>query len=102
MRIENMELSFHDIKSLDSIKNQSKDEALKIASQQFEALFLQTVLKQMRQTNDVFKSDLEENSQATKSFEDLYDGQISVEVSRQSNLGIADMIYKQLSEQNKK
>ena len=48
------------------------------------------------------QSDLEENSQATKSFEDLYDGQISVEVSRQSNLGIADMIYKQLSEQNKK
>ena len=70
--------------------------SLKSVASQFEAYFMQMMLRTMRQTlpqDGLFDSD------ETRSFTEMYDQQISQSVSRSKGLGLADMIIKQLSPQ---
>lgn len=91
---------FNDMQALQNIKaNPDKDTALQQAARQFEALFLQTVLKHMRQASDALQSDEEGvlNSRQQKFYREMFDGQLALELSRQQSLGIADMLARQLS-----
>ena len=79
-------------------KAQRNDEsALRETAQQFEGLFIQMMLKSMREANDVMKSDLVE-SNAMETFQGMYDKELSVQMSKRGTLGLADMLVKQLSQ----
>ncbi|MGR5131070.1 rod-binding protein [Vibrio alfacsensis] len=90
---------YHDNNSLASIK-QSRDQegALEAVAGQFEAMFLQMVLRQMRSSSDVLAhKDSPFSSQQQGVFRDMYDGQLAIELARKQNSGIAKMLVQQLS-----
>lgn len=91
---------FLDLGGLDSLRSRAhKDEkaALKEVAQQFEGIFVQMLMKSMREANAVFESDSPMNSQYTKFYEQMRDQQMSVELSDKGILGIADIMVQQLS-----
>ncbi|MDT3274109.1 flagellar assembly peptidoglycan hydrolase FlgJ [Shewanella sp. SP2S2-4] len=91
---------FLDLGGLDSLRAQAqKDEkgALKKVAQQFEGIFVQMLMKSMRDANAVFKSDSPLNSQYTQFYEQMRDQQLSVDLSDKGVLGLADMMVQQLS-----
>ena len=67
--------------------------ALTETAQQFEAMFLQLVMKSMRAT--VTKSDLM-SSQAMDTYESLYDRELATVLARRGGIGLADMLTQQL------
>lgn len=71
-------------------------EKLKEACTQFESLMLQFLYKQMKAT--VPKGGLFEESNARSIFQDMLDEQLMDECSKRG-VGLADMMYKQLSAQ---
>ncbi|ELR67079.1 flagellar biosynthesis [Photobacterium marinum] len=93
---------YNDMTSLQNIKaNGDKMEALEQAAGQFEAVFLQTVLKNMRQASDAMHDDEDDsvfNSRQQKFYRSMHDSQIAMEMSQQQSLGIADMLVKQLGQ----
>jgi flagellar protein FlgJ len=70
---------------------------LKIVAQQFEGIFVQMLMKSMRDANAVFKSDSPLNSQYTQFYEQMRDQQLSVDLSDKGVLGLADMMVQQMS-----
>lgn len=91
---------FLDLGGLDSLRAQAqKDEkgTLKQVAQQFEGIFVQMLMKSMRDANAVFESDSPLNSQYTKFYEQMRDQQLSVDLSNKGVLGLADMMVQQLS-----
>jgi flagellar protein FlgJ len=84
-----------DAKSLGNLKAAAKKnspEALNQAAKQFEALFLNMVLKSMR---DATPTDVNETSSDRKLFTSMFDQQMS-QVMAQRGVGLADMMIKQL------
>lgn len=67
--------------------------ALRAAAQQFEALFTSMVLKSMRQAN--FKDPLFGSDQQSF-YQDMYDQQLALQISKGPGLGLADMLVQQL------
>jgi len=70
--------------------------ALRETAQQFEALFLQMMMKSMRESID--KSDLLDSSHAD-TFEAMFDREVSVAMARRNALGLADMLVDAQSRQ---
>ncbi|MCW8330690.1 rod-binding protein [Photobacterium sp. SDRW27] len=92
---------YNDLTSLQNIKaNGDKTEALKQAAGQFEAVFLQSVLKHMRQASDALNDEEDSlfNSRQQKFYRSMHDSQIAMEMSQQQSLGIADMLVRQLGQ----
>lgn len=87
--------------ALDSLRKEAfgdnKEAALREAAQQFEAIFLNMVMGSMRKANDVFAEGNMLNSRYTKMYRDMYDQQLTSELSSQGSLGLADLMVKQLS-----
>ena len=71
--------------------NASDDAAIKKAAQQFEAMFLQMMMKSMRAT--VEKGGLLD-SQASETFEQMYDQQIVMAMAERGSTGLAQMVEK--------
>ena len=72
-----------------------KQEAkLREACQDFEAVFLNHLLKSMRKT--VTKSDLFGSSKEEEFFQEMMDYEVAKSISEKNSMGIADMLYKQL------
>jgi soluble lytic murein transglycosylase len=71
--------------------------ALEIAAEQFEAMFLQQVLKQMRKAGDVLAADSPLRSREADTMRDFYDGVLAESLAGKRQAGIADMLVKQLS-----
>jgi flagellar protein FlgJ len=90
-----------DVGSLTALKRQvagNDPQALRAAAQQFEALFLQQVLKSMR---DATPQDGIFDSEQTRMYQSLLDQQLSQVLSTKANgTGLAALIEKQLSRQN--
>ncbi|MGL6295773.1 MAG: flagellar assembly peptidoglycan hydrolase FlgJ, partial [Plesiomonas sp.] len=77
--------------------NRDQQQALRQVSQQFEAVFLQTILKHMRQANNAMRDpDSPFSSRQQDFYQSFYDGQLAVEMSKKSRIGIAEMLVKQL------
>ena len=85
---------YHDNSALNKIKNSHDDEAtLEAVAGQFEAMFLQMVLRQMRSSSDVIADkDSPFSSQQQGVFRDMYDGQLAIELAKKQNSGIANML----------
>lgn len=92
--------NFQDIAGLDSLRQQAQQdspEALKKVAKQFEGIFMQMLFKSMRQANEAFESDSSMNSNTTKTYRQMYDQQMSTDLSSSGGLGLADLIVQQLS-----
>ena len=86
-----------DPNALADLKRLSRDnnspEALRATAKQFEALFLQMVLKSMR---DAAPSEGLFDSDQTRLFQSLQDQQTAMNMAQGRGIGLADVIYRQL------
>lgn len=89
-------LDFQGMASLRARAQQDDAAALRETAQQFEAMFLQMLLKSMRQT--IERSDLL-NSESIETYEAMYDQELSVHLARAGGFGLADMLVQQMTRQ---
>ena len=90
---------FADFQGLASLKNDAKGQAptaLKEAARQFESLFTQMLLKSMREANKSFGEDSLFGSDQGAMYQDMFDDQIAMQMSKGKGLGLADMLVRQL------
>lgn len=88
---------YTDFNALAGLKMEAKKEspeALKGVAKQFEALFLNNILKSMRAGK---LADGLLDSQQSDSYNEMYDQQLAVHLSGNPGIGLADLIVKQLS-----
>jgi len=88
---------YTDFSGLAKLKNQARKEspeALKEVAKQFESIFLNNVLKSMREAK--LAEGVMDNDQS-KFYNDMYDQQLAVHLSGSPGVGLADLIVKQLS-----
>ncbi len=84
---------------VEALKRSAKDpEKLKKAAEDFEALFVNYMLKSMRKT--VMKSDLMGTGLGGDIMQSMFDEKLSGSVAQGSSLGIAELLYNQFSDQN--
>lgn len=90
----------NDIKGLDELRRaaQSGDgKALDEAAKQFEAIFVQMMLKSMRKAQDVMADkDSPFNSEQVKFYRDMHDTQIASDLASNGSIGLAEIIVRQL------
>ncbi len=90
---------YTDVSSLRNLKRdaaQGSPAALQKTAEQFEALFLQMMLKSMRQSSSgegMFESD------QTRFYQQMFDQQIAIDMAKKRQLGIADILVKQLGKE---
>lgn len=90
---------FADFQGLAALKNDAKGQApaaLKEAARQFEALFTQMLLKSMRAANQSFGEDSLFGSDQADMYQDMFDDQMALQMSKGRGLGLADMLVRQL------
>jgi flagellar protein FlgJ len=71
--------------------------ALKAAAKQFEAMFVQTMLKTMRATHFTSEGDVFGDSSSLKLYQELLDQQWAQNIVGNKGFGLADMIVKRLT-----
>jgi peptidoglycan hydrolase FlgJ len=86
--------------SKNSLKNGPKSQhEIQKAAQDFEAVMLNMVIKAMWKT--IPKSDLFEKDNSTQIYEGLMHSSLSEEMARNGGMGIAKVLYQQLSREQK-
>jgi Rod binding domain-containing protein len=91
--------SYLDFDGLGQLKGQARQNAkgaIRETAQQFEALFLQMMMKSMRES--IVKSELSE-SNTMETFEGMFDKEVSVQLAKKNTMGLADMLVKNLEQQ---
>lgn len=84
---------------LEGATHSNRDEELMDVCKDFEGIFIHMMLKEMRKT--VPDGGFMEKSTATKIFEDMFDEEISKEVSKSDEgIGLAKVLYDQFKRQN--
>lgn len=87
------------VRALDTaVKNQDQEKLYK-ACQDLESVFVNRVLAAMRAS--IPRSDLITRGMATETFESMLDEEYAKTISQQGTLGLADILYRQLSSLNK-
>lgn len=71
---------------------------LEAASEQFEALFLQQILKQMRKAGDVLSAGNPMRSRELDTLRDFYDEVLAETLAEKKQTGIADLLVRQLGD----
>lgn len=74
----------------------SHNDQLQAAAEQFEAMFLQQILKQMRKAGDVLSEDSLMRSRELDTMRDLHDEVLAEHLAGQRQTGIASMIVEQM------
>ncbi len=85
---------FQGLKRLRAEAQRESPEALKEVARQFEALFIQMMVKSMREAS--LSEGIMDNDQS-KLYQGMYDQQLSLELSKGKGLGLADTLVRQLS-----
>lgn len=88
---------YTDFNGLAKLKTEAKNnspEAIKEVAKQFESVFLNMVLKSMRQAK--LSDGLLDNDQS-EFYQDMYDQQLAIHLSGESGVGLAELIARQLS-----
>jgi flagellar protein FlgJ len=88
--------SYLDFGGLGKLKGKAHTDAkaaTRETAQQFEAMFLQMMMKSMRDATP--KSDLVESA-GKETFEAMFDKEVSVAMAKRNSLGIADMLVKHM------
>ena len=92
--LSSLTLQANQLKKLPETKGVTDDAKLREAANDFEAIFIQQMLKTMRKTS--FESDLLPKSEGEKVFQSLLDEQYSQLSAKSGSLGFGEMIYQQL------
>jgi peptidoglycan hydrolase FlgJ len=93
---------YTDLNGLAQLKTaarQQSPEAVKAAAKQFEAIFVGNVLKSMR---DAKLADGISDNDQSRFYKEMYDQQLAVHLSGKPGVGLADLIVKQLTHDDKK
>jgi peptidoglycan hydrolase FlgJ len=91
---------YTDVNSLAKIKNvKDPKQALEKVAMQFESMFVGMMLKSMRQANAAFEEGGLFESKDSLFYRDMYDQQLSIELSKGRGMGIAKTLERQLSPQ---
>lgn len=90
--------SYHDFAGLQGLKSRAREDgqseaALRAAAQQFESMFLQEMMRTMRQAT--IKGDLME-SHALETFEGMFDKEVAMQMAKRGGMGLADMLVQQM------
>lgn len=99
VKVPQMQDSYLDPNSLNSIKAMGRDrdpQALKEVSKKFEAMFVQQMLKSMREANDVFAEGNYLDSQTSRFHRDMLDQQMVLNLTSGRGVGLADHFYRQM------
>ena len=91
-------LDFSGLGELRAKAQQNQGKALKETSQQFEGLFIQMMMKSMRDASEPLK-DEENESSARATFEDMFDREVSVQMSKRSSMGVAGFLERAIQQQ---
>jgi len=94
--------SYLDFSGLGELRGKAlKDQnsALKESAQQFEGLFIQMMMKSMREANAPMKDDGNQ-SYAMETFEGMFDKEVSLQMSKRSSLGVAEFLESAVKRQN--
>lgn len=93
--------AFTDLNRLAQMKGKDRDssENVKKVAGEFESLFLSQMLKSMRSANQALADkDSPFSSETTKQYQDMYDQQLAVSLSRDGGgIGLANVLERQLS-----
>lgn len=99
-----MTRNVHDLGSINSMREaiaSGDEKVLEEAAHQFEAIFVQMMLKSMRKAQDALADeDSPFNSQQVKFYRDMHDQQLATDLSSGGGLGLADLIIKQLGQKD--
>jgi flagellar protein FlgJ len=93
--------SYTDFSGLGELRGkaqQDQNSALKESAQQFEGLFIQMMMKSMREANAPMK-DEENQSHALETFEGMFDKEVSLQMSKRGALGVADFMERAVKQQ---
>ena len=82
-------LDFSGLATLRGKAQQDQSTALKETAQQFEALFIQMMMKAMR---DATTKDSANESSARDTFEGMYDKEVSLQMAKRHSLGVANFL----------
>ena len=82
------------------VKDRTDDNRLREASSEFEAIFIQQMLKTMRKTS--LESDFIKKSEGEKIFRSMLDEQYAILSAKSGRLGLGEIIYQQLKSNLKK
>jgi len=88
--------SYSDFNALAELRNQAQaksPQALKAVAQQFESLFLDMMMKSMREAN--LGSGLFDSNE-TEFYQEMWDKQIAMQLAKGKGFGIADLVLRQL------
>lgn len=86
-------------RKIEGAVDNNKDKELMDVCKDFESMFIHMMLKEMRKT--IPDGGFVEKSTATKIFEDMFDEEISKEVSKSDEgIGLAKVLYDQFKRQN--
>jgi peptidoglycan hydrolase FlgJ len=88
---------YADFSGLESLKKSAKaqdPQAIRQAARQFESLLTNMLLKSMR---DARLADSLGDSEQTQFYQDMFDQQLSVQMSQGKGIGLADMLVQQLT-----
>lgn len=95
-----MSRSVHDLGSLDTLRAAAKsgdNGALEEAAKQFEAIFVQMLLKSMRKAQEaIADKDSPFNSEQVKFYRDMHDQQLATDLSTNGSIGLANIIVQQM------
>ncbi|MEC4725929.1 rod-binding protein [Shewanella sp. D64] len=98
MKLDNSHGYLKQMNASELIKANGEYGALELVSQQFEAQFLQTVLKQMRSASDVMADkDNPLSSQNDGMYREWHDAELAGRLSQMQSTGLASVMTKQLA-----
>ena len=92
--------AYTDLNRLNAMKVGDKDSEanLRKVAQEFESLFVSEMLKSMRAANNVLAKDSPLNTETTKQYQEMYDQQLAVSLSREGGgIGLQGVLMRQLS-----
>lgn len=94
--------TYTDFSGLNALKAQArtdKSAALKEVAKQFESLFMSMVMKSMRDANKPFEEGNFMHSSQSDMYQEMFDSQLTLSMSKGRGMGLADSLYRQLSAQ---
>lgn len=96
MNVHSFSHAQHGLRTLTGTPDPQRQK-LEAAAEQFEALFLQQILRQMRKAGDVLSADNPMRSRDLDTMRDMYDETLADSMSSRGQTGIRDMLVRQLS-----
>ncbi len=92
--------SYTDLHELNKLKQAGRDDdprALKAVADQFESLFLNMLLKNMRQANEAISEGGLFDSSESKFYQEMMDQQLAMSMSSGKGIGLSEVLVRQLS-----